>query len=330
MIYFKIYTSTTQIPSEWNALVDHDLFLQTVYLSALENAPPKTIFLYYIAVFNGDILAGIGIVQRVALYAKDMFRDDSATKRTAIYKDAISRILKGNILVIGNLTHTGQHGLYFNPDHILQSQFLERLFDAIENLKIHIKKKNNKAIRAILFKDYFKDDDFHQASELLVNQGLHHVHVQPNMVLKIQPHWKMIEDYLTDLNKKYKTRYKRAKNKLGEIVLKELTEEEVLHNSKHLYQLYKNVSNNASFNTFVLPENHFYNYKLQLKEKFMVFGYFLNDEMIGFYTLILNNDTLETYFLGYEESHQYDNQLYLNMRYEMITFGINHRFKTIV
>lgn len=52
--------------------------------------------------------------------------------------------------------------------------------------------------------------------------------------------------------------------------------------------------------------------------------------MIGFFTLILNNKTLETYFLGYGAAHQYRRQLYLNMLYEMIAFGISKNFKTIV
>ncbi|MBO3096771.1 GNAT family N-acetyltransferase [Gelidibacter pelagius] len=330
MIYFKRYGFIAQIPPEWNGLVAHDLFLQTTYLKALEDASPTTISLYYIGVFNDDILVGIAIIQRVKLYAKDMFRRESSSRLISILKDGLTRILKGNILVVGNLTHTGQHGLYFNPDLISQDVFLETLFEAIDDLKIHIRKNNHKTIRAILFKDYFKHDSFHDSDKLLDKHGLYKINVQPNMVLEMPPHWHSMADYFNDLKKKYKTRYKRAKKKFGNITSKELTEEEVLNNSEHLHQLYKNVSNNASFNTFVLPEHHFYTFKHTLKDKFRIYGYYLNDELIGFYSLILNDQSLETYFLGYEEANQYDNQLYLNMLYEMIVFGIDHRFKSIV
>ena len=51
---------------------------------------------------------------------------------------------------------------------------------------------------------------------------------------------------------------------------------------------------------------------------------------MGFYTLILNNDALETYFLGYDEEHQYPNQLYLNMLYDMLKFGIENKFSSVV
>ncbi len=330
MIYFKRYSSTTQIPSDWNALVTHDIFLQTSYLNALEKAAPKTICPYYKGVFNDGVLAGIAVIQRVELYAKDMFRSESTSKPNAIFRDSISRILKGNILVVGNLTHTGQHGLYFDSAQISQNKFLDLLFEAIEDLKIHIKRKNNKTIRAILFKDYFQDDGLYKSAELFEKQQLYHLNVQPNMVLQIRSYWHSFEEYLNDLNKKYKTRFKRARKKLVSISVTELTEKEVFNNSERLDQLYNNVSNKASFNTFVLPKEHFYNLKQHLGDNFRLFAYYLNDDIVGFYTFILNRNTLETYFLGYDDSLQHDKQLYLNMLYDMIAFGIENNFKSIV
>lgn len=299
-------------------------------MKALENAAPQSISLFYIGVFKDHVLVGGAVIQRVELYAKDMFRGTSDSKKSAVLKGWISSVLKGNILVIGNLTHTGQHGLYINTKEISQNAFLDTLFKAIVDLKVHIKEKHQKSIRAILFKDYFDEDAFHKLAGVLAGQQFHHVNVQPNMLLQVKPEWHRIEDYFNLLNKKYKTRYKRARKKLGNLSLRELNTDEVLHHSEHLYQLYLNVSNNASFNTFVLPKVHFYNYKRDLGDKFRLFAYDLDGEIIGFFSLILNYDGLETYFLGYDQVHQYDRQLYLNMLYDMISFGIEHQFKTIV
>lgn len=329
-MHYKIFTSTTQIPPEWNTLATHDLFLQTSYLTALESASPASISLYYIGVFSEDSLVGIALIQRVKLYAKDMFRTSVASKWKVILKDGLSLVLKGNILVIGNLTHTGQHGMYFKSEKISQDVFLEILFNAIDDLKMLIKKSDHKSIRAILFKDFFKEDGIHESAKLFDQQGFSEFKVQPNMILQISTNWNKMENYLNDLNTKYKTRYKRAKKKLGEIRLAEMTQDEVLENSDHLYHLYKNVATKASFNTFLLPEHHFFNFKMQLQEHFKVFAFYLNNDIIGFYTLLLNGETLETYFLGYDGTHQNKNQLYLNMLYEMLAFGIGHNFKNIV
>ena len=160
--------------------------------------------------------------------------------------------------------------------------------------------------------------------------NFHKVFVQPNMVFSVQPKWLNIDDYTTSLTKKYRDRYKRSRKKNKETKVVELSLEDIKNKATVLHDLYKNVSNNAKFNTFLLPKNHFYSLKFHLKENFKVYGYFLDNELIGFYTLILNNRTLETYFLGYNSEYQSLYQLYLNMLYDMVAFAIDNNYKTIV
>ncbi len=327
---FHIYNSANNLPKGWNALVKHDLFLQVDYLKALEKASPDNIQLFYVGVFKDDLLVGIAIIQRVQLYLKDMFRKTQASLLRKFFKDTVSKILKGNILVVGNLTHTGQHGVYFDKENISQTIYLECIFNALEDIKKEIKEKQNKRIRAIMFKDYFFDDGIHSEAAFFSSHKLYRVTVQPNMIMKMQPEWQVIDDYIACMNKKYRTRYRRAKKKLSIIKCQELDIEAIKNNENKLYNLYLNVSNNAKFNTFLLPENHFYSLKFYLKDNFRVFGYYLNNKLIGFFTLILNNKNLETYFLGYDVEHQYSNQLYLNMLYEMVKYGIDNRFSSIV
>ncbi|WP_233783112.1 GNAT family N-acetyltransferase [Flavivirga eckloniae] len=326
----KIYYSANNLPIGWSALVKHDIFLQAHYLKALEEASPNNIRLFYVGVFNEDRLVGVAIVQRVQLYLKDMFRKTQVSCIREFFKDIVSKILKGNILVVGNLTHTGQHGVFFNREDISQSAYLESVFSALENIKKEIKEKQNKKIRAIMFKDYFLNDGIHTEKSFFNSHKLYKVSVQPNMIMKIRPEWKVFDNYIANKTKKYRGRYKRAKKKLGTITCHELDLEAIKNNATKLHGLYLNVSNNAKFNTFLLPENHFYSLKFHLKENFKVFGYYLNNRLVGFFTLILNNKDLETYFLGYDSEHQYANQLYLNMLYRMANYGIDNAFSAIV
>ncbi|NMH89366.1 GNAT family N-acetyltransferase [Flavivirga algicola] len=327
---FHIYYSANSLPEGWNTLVKHDIFLQVDYLKALEEASPDNIQLFYVGVFKDNLLVGIAIIQRVQLYLKDMFRKTQASYLRKLLKGIVSKILKGNILVVGNLTHTGQHGVYFSKESISQSVYLESIFSALEDITKEIKEKQNKKIRAMMFKDYFLDDTIHSESSLFNSRKLYKVAVQPNMIMKIWPEWQVIDDYIASMNKKYRTRYRRAKKKLGVMECRELDMETVKSNANKLYDLYSNVSNNAKFNTFLLPENHFYSLKFYLKENFRVFGYYLDDKLVGFFTLILNNKNLETYFLGYDIEYQYSKQLYLNMLYEMVKYGIDNRFSSII
>ncbi|MFB9056798.1 GNAT family N-acetyltransferase [Mariniflexile ostreae] len=327
---YCIYKSYKALPKSWDALVAHDLFLQSDYLQALEEASPQTIQLFYIGVFSSQKLVGVAVVQRVQLYLKDMFRTRHGACLKTFFQDSISKVLKGNILVVGNLTHTGQHSLFFQNDNITQSEYLKLIYKALSDIKKDIKLKQNKTIRAIMFKDYFIEDSLNLEYEFFNSRCLRKVLVQPNMMLSLRPDWLKKEDYKTSLNKKYRDRYKRARKKRNGIVCKELDLESIKNTSKKLHALYLNVSHNASFNTFFLPQHHFYTLKQQLKVRFRVFGYYLDDDLIGFYSLILNGNHLETYFLGYNSKHQLPNQIYLNMLYDMAEFAIEHQFEKVV
>ncbi|GAA3588717.1 GNAT family N-acetyltransferase [Flavivirga amylovorans] len=325
-----IYYSANNLPEGWDAFVKHDIFLQTSYLKALEEASPDNIQLFYVGVFNDDLLVGVAIIQRVQLYLKDMFRKTKVSCLKEFFQNIISKILKGNILVVGNLTHTGQHALFFDENDMTQSDFFNVIFEKLDTLRIKIRETQGKKIRAIMLKDFFIEDPIHKNKDSFNAHKLHDVFVQPNMIMSTRSNWVKIEDYTADLNKKYRDRCKRAKKKLGTIQCIELDLKSIEAYSKKLHSLYLNVSNNAKFNTFILPEKHFYILKQNLDEHFKVFGYYLEDKLVGFYTLILNGKNLETYFLGYDKEHQYSNQLYLNMLYDMVKFGIENKFSSIV
>ncbi|MFV0541426.1 MAG: GNAT family N-acetyltransferase [Aestuariibaculum sp.] len=318
------------MPKSWDTLVSHDIFLSTLYLKALEEASPSNITLYYIAIFKNETIVAALVLQRVTLYVKDMFRNNNDSSFRKRLKNIVSKFLKGHILVVGNLTHTGQHG-FFKSDVISDSEFTETIFKSVNAVKQLIKTNRKKNIRLVLFKDYFKDDLLLKQRQEFNHKGFYKVTVQPNMIMPITDNWSTFDDYIKSFNKKYLKRYKTARKKRRGIVCNEMDLEAIKNTSERMYSLYRTVSNNAKFNTFILPENHFVVYKTQLRDRFKVFGYYLNGKLIGFYTLILNyNGDLETYFLGYDKTYQYTNQLYLNMLYDMVQFGIENHFKTIV
>lgn len=327
---YRIYHSHAELPEYWDSLVSHDVFLQRPYLKAVEQASPNNIQWFYVGVFHAEALVGIAIIQRVQLYVKDMFRQTEVSCLKEFFRNSISKILKGNILVVGNLTHTGQHGVFFQTDEITHADYLNLLYEALEAIQKKIKQDQQKTIRAVMFKDYYETDAIHEEPDFFKKHQLHQVYVQPNMEMAIKPHWLSNSDYINDFNKKYRDKYKRAKRRFGNITCSELDANAIQNHSKRLYDLYLNVSNNAKFNTFILPENHFYSLKTELEDAFKVYGYFLNGELVGFYTLILNGSHLETYFLGYDIQHQYPNQLYLNMLYDMAKFAIENKFENVI
>lgn len=330
VIDFKIFKNPNELPTEWDALVHHDYFLQSTYLKAIDAASPGNISLNYVGFYKAEKLVGVTVIQRVQLYLNDIFRNQEDSRIRERFKKVVSRVLKGNILVVGNLTHTGQHGMYLDENKFTYNEFLNVLFETLEFLKLEIRTKHNKKVRAFLMKDYFLNDGLLKHKKLVTSAGFSKLVVQPNMIMEIRNHWTNFDDYISDLHKKYRDRFKTARRKSNQIIKKELNKIEVQNSSELLYKLYKNVSNNAKINTFILPKNHFSKFKNQLDTSFKVYGYYLDNKLIGFYSLILNNSVVETYFLGYDPNYQYKHQIYLNMLYDMAQFGIENNFKSIV
>ena len=330
----KIYKSFDELPDSWDALSCNDAFLKTPFLKALELSSPKNITPNYIAIYNtegsGEELIGIAIIQRVEMYLDDIFRNNNDKYFTRKSKQLISKIVKGNALIIGNIMHTGQHGLYFNAEAINYKEYLEQLSFAIKTITIDLKKTHNKKVRLIAFKDYFEDDTMHNNQAFFKSEKLYKVQVQPNMVFNIPESWTVLEDYTSAFSKKYRDRFKTARKKGKQITKRELSLEDLSAMQPEIFQLYKNVSDKARVNSFILNENHFKTLKKELKEDFIILGYFLDKVLVGFFTLILNNKALETYFLGYNHKHQHKHQIYLNMLFDMAQYGIENNFIDIV
>lgn len=320
---YKIYDSSSQLPKSWD-LLTQDIFLKTPFLSAVENSSPSNIKSYFIGVFSTKTLIGIAIVQQVGIYRADIFRRQSDSTLKELGKRFISFFLKGTALVIGNIMHTGSHAYWFNSNKISQTQFLETIFSATEELSVQIKIKCNTRVRIIAFKDFFDEDQIHSDEEFFSRHQFFKAKVQPNMIFIPKKDWKTREDYAAAFNKKYRRRYRTAIRKKATIHSNEMSLEDIKRHNSTIYSLYENVSDNAGINSFKLHEQHFYEMKLKLKDKFKIFGYFISDELVGFYTLIINDGDLETYFLGYKQNLQHKHQMYLNMLFDMVGYGIEH------
>ncbi len=325
----EIVSTVAEIPLRWTSKLQNDIFLCPSYLQALESSLPSNMHLKFAIFTKEKSLVGFAVIQHVKLYVQDTFRENKGNFLQRLAGSALSKLLKGEILVVGNLTHTGQHGLYYDEKLFKKSNFVDLLLKAMETISLQIKRETGKSIKIHLLKDFLV---LNPLIDLVTAEKyrLYRVKVQPNMILSILPSWKSFEDYYSDLNQKYKKRYRTAKRNFEFILSKEMELEDILKFTEEIQRLYRNVSDNAKFNTFLLPENHFYEFKKHLGDNFKIFGYFLDDKLIGFYSLILNKNDLETYFLGYDQSLQYKKSLYLNMLYDMLKYGIKNNFKNVV
>lgn len=322
---FKIYNHTENLPKNWDEVAVSNVFLQTHYLEVLEKSAPINMQCFYIGLFESEQLIGVSLAQYLDLNKLESFGERDKCFKTFI-RNFIFKNFASHTLFLGNNMITGQNGYAFSKE-IDFEKISNILMQSAKEITSYFKSKKI-TIHLVSFKDFYE----HCSVELKKYQfsDVYEFNTQPNMIFYLDENWKNKEDYIKCFSKKYRDQYKRAQKKFNGIIIKELTLEEVVFHENTIYDLYHYVAQNAPFNTFFLSKNHFSTMKKQCKNHFLIFGYFLDEKLVGFHTILLNGTVLETYFLGYDSQIQKENMLYLNMLYNMTEYGIEHGFKKII
>lgn len=280
---------------------------------------------FYIGIFEGEALIGTALAQYLNLNQLESFGERDKCLKTSV-RNFVFKNFASHALFLGNNMITGQNGYTFNKE--IDSKTIGKILtDCANEITAYFKIQHIK-IHIVSFKDFYENC----AEELRDSafSGMYEFNTQPNMIFHLKPEWKKSEDYVAALSKKYRDQYKRAHKKFEGIETRELSLEEIISQENRIYELYHHVAKNAPFNTFFLSKNHFSAFKRECGHRFILIGYYLNAVLVGFHTLLLNGNTLETYFLGYDEQIQKEKMLYLNMLYNMTDFGIAKQFKKII
>lgn len=317
---YQIVSESQYLPNDWDSIAQANIFLSTKYLQVLESAAPANMKCQYIGIFNQEELIGIAIAQFIDLSHLESYGERDKKLKTWVRNYLFSQF-SSKLLFIGNNMLSGQNA-FAAKDQASIPEILQTLKQAAFEINQHSKN------HLTSFKDFMPSNlpNFDQA---VFKKDLKFTS-QPNMIFEINPLWAQEEDYKKALTKKYRDQYKRSRNKALGIEKRMLTLEEIHDQQEIIYDLYLHVAENAPFNTFYLPKNHFYVLKEKLTDDFMLYGYFIDGKLIGFNTLIKNGKSLDTYFLGYDDKIQKEKMLYLNMLYDMIACGISLKFEKII
>lgn len=312
-----LYFSTSELPQDWNEVAKASLFLQSSFLNALESSTPFNISHQYIGIFMAKKLCAVALIQQIDLKQLDTFGvRDSGIKM--LIRNFLFKKFASKLVLVGNNLITGQHAIAYKP-----GIELSEILTYIKSKVIPIYTENHIQI----FKD-FPESQLPKFDSILFKSFLRFTS-QPSMCLHTKSTWLNEDDYILSLTKKYRDQYKRARKKAEGITKRQLDAVEINALQDEIHELYTHVAKNASFNTFFLTKNHFFELKSKMGEKFRFFAYFDQEELIGFNTLFQHEKVLETYFLGYNPKIQKDKLLYLNMLYDMVGCAIVNGFTTI-
>jgi len=324
----QVSDTICEMASDWDNLIDsNDLMFSSNYLSIIEKNPPKNITPYYVITYKNKKPLAAFYFQYKYVKLEDNLRITENSQGEFSIKEFIKHQCIKSInfpsLVCGNLMMTGAYGFRFDKSVPLNEQN-SLLNTAIETIIAKLKsQKINPGL--VIIKDFEENYKSHP----IQLEDYTKFFVQPNMSMSIKPHWTSMEAYLFDLKSKYRVRYRKALQTTSHLTKIELNEEDILKYQKTIFKLYKKISDQAKFNSFVLDNSYFYNLKKNLGKNLRFISYWDNEVMVGFYTTIQHESFLEAHFLGYDTDLNRQTHLYLAMLYDMVDSAIKMKCQRI-
>jgi hypothetical protein len=322
-----IYDAMDDMEEDWALVAEgKDIFFSPEFLRVVEKFPASGIKPFYGIVYDEDRPAGILYFQSRYVRLAENLRNPGDEEQgifrgiSSLMRKAVVRSINFETVVCGNLMVTGRYGFCFNDTIARDEQF----YLVIKSTEVINKYLTGKDIKPglVLIKDFFEED---VPSEGEYHKGFTKFSVQPKMILEMDPSWHTFDDYLDAMKSKYRVRARNAIKKSADITRVIFDETDIANHRETIHSLYRNVSDQADFNAFILHQNYFEKISEALGKNMRFTTYWRKGRMVAFFTSIRNYDILDAHFLGYEPAENAECQLYLNMLYDLVREAIDIR-----
>jgi len=318
-VKIEVKTSISQVDEKrWDAIVNGDnLYLSTRYLSALEKSLDSVDF-RYLLFFKNKKLVGLASVQIVNLINQSKEYGELFCSVGDKIKDKFIASLNIRVMTCGNVFSTGENG-FAHTDAISEKEFYLALSKGLKELSRNKELNGNASI--ILLKEFWPQS--FKKGAFLKPENYRGFSIDVNMILKIHPQWKSIDDYLQSMVTKFRTKAKSVFKKSASITSRNLTAEDIENHKAELEQLYQAVLHHADFKFGELNGEAFLQLKNNLNGQFLVTGYFKENKLVGFSSGFLFGDVLDANYVGFDYDLNHKYALYQRMLYDFVEMAIN-------
>jgi len=300
---FSHHCALSEIQESWDALLPthHHLLSQNLYF--LEQN--TSIQGHYIKVFKNGIFSGNIYLQKVKVPINSIGYSLKNFQRLACVINSIQSVRCGlDFLVCGNIFRPNQEG-YFFGNGLTKETVFEEFISYIEGLEKEI------GFAGILIKE---------CNAPLAREGkFTPIKQDLSMEMTLNADWLTIGDYMEDLDKKYRKRFRKIQESGAELKKRELSSNELVTLQKEIFELYNQVYSTQDFKLTNITKDYFINLKNVLSEKLKIYGFFKGEELLAFTTHIYNeNQQMEIHYIGlnYEWNKKY------NLYFNILQFGL--------
>jgi predicted N-acyltransferase len=324
----KIYSAFEELDEKsWKSMIDNThRFICPEYLKSMEASHDEGLDMRFAMVYSGEILLGVMAFQITHFTTSD----EAYSSKLLKFLNQTVRLFRSrhvhNILICGNAFATGEHGFKF-LDAISaekKADFIHRAMRKISKLE----KRRGKRICAMLIKDFYPRSN--ELAEKLTDKGYKSFQVDHNMVMPVNPSWKTFENYLDDLNTKFRTKAKSALAKSGELEVLEPEIDALIQHNDRIKELYNNVYVKADFRLGKFNLSTISELKKNMGDHFQIRTYSHEGKLVGFSTAMICGEILEAHTIGIDYEVNRDLAVYQRMLYDFVETGIREKCNRIV
>ncbi|MDG1698015.1 MAG: peptidogalycan biosysnthesis protein [Polaribacter sp.] len=323
------FSSIDQIsPEIWEGLqCAKNIYFNPAFLKAVEKNHPEIVFSYIVLIDKNSNPIAFASIQIVNFHIDDIKNDLELLIRKLKNIGRKLHILPNKkplkILISGNTFVSGEHGIF-----IKKNQDKKIIIKNLAKAILHYVNANKKLkIDAFLLKDFRNKSLF--ISNELRDYNYHPFSVEQNMMLKLDESWQVFEDYLASMKTKFRVKARKAFLRSTDIKIKNVTPKNIDVQLPKMTALYKKVVDNADFNLGNFNLNTFKDLKENLGSNYILKTYWLDDNIVGFISGIINQKSLDAHFVGINYELNKEHAIYQRMLYDYIEIGIEKKLNRI-
>ncbi len=326
---FQIIKSLRDIhPDQWSLV--HRMLpvsMNYEYLLMIEQEHCNDIEFHYSIIRKNSKVVGLICFQLInfeGAYVKNFFRTE--VKRgffQKIFMALFYRILdfvNWKLLTTGNIYFTGDNGIFLD-DSVSKEDGVIIIDESFK--RVH---KMSKKVTAYMVNNVYDGGD-ESVHRYLKRQKYAAYPVDPDMFLKLDNQWENFDEYRESLTSKYRVRLKKVFKDSKSIVMKKLTHDEIGEVIDQLHALYMNTAEKVDLNLGYLCPNYFLNMSKIWGDQFFVMTYCLNGEMVGFMSILMEEDDLDINYMGMNYEYNRSYKLYNRMLLDLVKVGIDLKTK---
>ena len=305
----------------WNSVnKDNNTYFSSNFLRSFETSNPNIDF-KYILVSNGEKPIALANIQIIKLSIDVILKNIKLANWLKRFINFLFCKEHITIMFCGNVFLSGEHGIII-CDEVDKLKVINAIGNEIDRLI-----KKTKPLHAVFIKDFVEES--RTLTDNFQDFGFIPMHVEPNMIISINPEWNNFNDYKNSLKSKYRIKVNKADSTSANLEAKLFSEKDFETYKNELQQLYQNTIDNANFNAQVLNLDTYIKLRETYHEDFIVKAYFYNDKLVGFLSALANNQHLDAHFIGLDYSLNKSHAIYPRILNDYVRIGIEKKAKYI-